>query len=62
MGVEDLLSGGLAIGNEDVDAVGVDGIGLTKATRQAAGDGEEAVRGRVGQVVGVHDVLVGNDE
>ncbi len=62
MGVEDLLPGGLAIGHEEVDAVGADGIGLANLARQAAGDGEQPLGGGIGQVAGVNDVLVWDDE
>lgn len=47
MRVEGLLSGGLAIGDEEVDAISAGGIGASECACQAAGDGEEVVGGRI---------------
>ena len=59
MGVEDLLPSSLPIGDEQVDAFAADGTVTAKAARESAGDREEALGCRIGNIVGEDDVLVG---
>jgi hypothetical protein len=62
VGVEDLLTRGLTVGHEEVDAIGADRVNLAEVPRQATGDGEQPIGCGIGQVVGVDGVLVRDNQ
>lgn len=62
VGVKDLLTGGFAIRDEEVDAVSPDRAGGAQRASQPASDREHAIRGRVGEIMSEDGVLVRYDE